>query len=137
MDGAGAGAAAAGFVIFGTVTVAAELMDGAGAGAAAGFVIFGTDTVAVETGAGAGAGAADGLGASRACSRGMDTVLVIVESLKSDAGIGFSGSGRVILPMGAVLVDMNFGGSSTVAAGFRFSRMDGGATDLIGDGVTL
>ena len=47
--------------------------------------------------------------------------------------MGFSASGLAIFPMGAVLVDMNFGGSSVAApAGFRIlTRMDGGATDRV------
>ena len=59
----------------------------------------------------------------------MDTVLVGA-SLRSAAGIGFSGVGMAfILLIGAVLVDMNFGGSSVLAAaGFLFRRMEGGTT---------
>ena len=47
--------------------------------------------------------------------------------------MGFSASGLAIFPMGAVLVDMNFGGASAGAtAGFRIlTRMDGGATDRV------
>ena len=60
----------------------------------------------------------------------MDTVLVGA-SLRLAAGMGFSGSGLETFPIGAVLVDMNFGGSSVLgAAGLWFMRMDGGATDL-------
>lgn len=51
--------------------------------------------------------------------------------MRSAAGMGFSGAGLVILPIGAVLVDMNLGGSSVLgAAGLWFMRMDGGGTDL-------
>ena len=64
----------------------------------------------------------------------MDTVLVGA-SLRSDAGIGLSCPGAVILLMGAVLVDMNFGGSSAgAAAGFLFKRIEGGTTDLEAEG---
>jgi len=47
--------------------------------------------------------------------------------------MGFSASGLAIFPMGAVLVDMNFGGSSAGGpAGFRILRtMDGGATGRV------
>ena len=71
----------------------------------------------------------------RACSRGMDTVLVMLTpSFKSEAGIGFSGSGLAIFPIGAVLVDINFGGwSAGGAAGFRLIRMEGGATFFAAD----
>ena len=62
----------------------------------------------------------------------METVLVGSEiSLSSVAWIGFSWWGAAIFAIGAVLVDMNFGGSSTLdAAGFRLSRIEGGATGL-------
>ena len=60
----------------------------------------------------------------------MDTVLVGA-SLRFAAGIGFSAAGLVIFAIGAVLVDMNFGGSSVLgAAGLWFIRIDGGGTVL-------
>ena len=58
----------------------------------------------------------------------METVFVGV-SLSSEDAIGFLASGLTILLIGAVLVDMNFGGSSACgAAGLRFIRIEGGAT---------
>ena len=69
----------------------------------------------------------------------METVLVGA-SASSETEIGFSGLGFAILLIGAVLVDMNFGGSSTLGATvLRFIRIEGGATDLragAGDGLS-
>ena len=129
--GAGAGAGA-GFAIRGVATVAVETVGAAGAGAGAGLVILGTVTVAVVEAAGAaGAGAGVGTATGFAFSRGMDTVFVgETFSPSSAAGIGLAGSGFVIFPIGAVLVDMNFGGSSTGAAFIlRFISREGGGTD--------
>lgn len=60
----------------------------------------------------------------------METVLVGA-SLSTEAEIGFSASGFTILLIGAVLVDMNLGGSSALGATvLRFIRMEGGVTVL-------